>query len=93
MSAHRVRARVFDRMPQFLIYHRHEASECSPAYAAWKGFDSSLRGSSAKSSCRWGGHEIWWDLEAVDEQDALGCLPHYLAERASATRVGMVDIP
>lgn len=77
----------------YLLHHRHESEECPAAYAAWKGFDSPLRGQEARSSCRWGGHEIWWDLKATDAGMALAKLPHYVAERSEAVRVGPVVIP
>lgn len=80
-------------MPLFRLYHRHEADECSVAYAAWKGFTSPLRRSSALSTCREGGHAIWWDVEALDESTALDLLPPYVAERTSAVAVSRVPIP
>jgi hypothetical protein len=80
-------------MPSFVLHHRHEPDECPSAYAAWKGFESPLRGQQVPSSCRLGGHEIWWELEAADETDALSRLPRYVGERTVATRVNRVDIP
>jgi hypothetical protein len=80
-------------MPLFIIHHRHDANECPAAYAAWKGFDSPLRRQGAKSSCPWSGHDIWWDLDAVDADDALSYLPPYVGERSVAIRIGQVDIP
>jgi hypothetical protein len=76
-----------------MLHHRHEADECPVAYAAWKGFDSPLRRQPVESSCPWGGHDIWWVLEAPDEHEALGRLPRYVADRTVAVRVGEVDIP
>jgi hypothetical protein len=80
-------------MPTYRLLHRHQPNECSTAYAAWKGYESPLRGRPATSSCSWGGHEIWWDLKASDPDDALRNLPGYLSDRAVATRVGKVEIP
>ncbi|MFZ0014027.1 MAG: hypothetical protein WAL25_07920 [Acidimicrobiia bacterium] len=80
-------------MPSFLLHHRHEPDECPAAYAAWKGFDSPLRGSRAQSSCRQGGHEIWWEVDAPDETGALSLLPGFVRDRTDATRVNRVDIP
>jgi len=80
-------------MSSFLLHHRHEPDECPAAYAAWKGFDSPLRGSQAQSSCRHGGHEIWWEVDASDETEAMGRLPGFVRERTDATRVNRVDIP
>jgi hypothetical protein len=80
-------------MPWFMLHHRHEPEECPSAYAAWKGFDSPLRGLQAPSSCRLGGHEIWWEIEASDEADALGRLPGFVERRTVVTKVNKVDIP
>ena len=63
------------------------------AYAAWKGFDSPLRRGSALSSCREGGHAIWWDVEARDGPGALKLLPPYVAARTAALPVSEVLIP
>lgn len=80
-------------MPSFLLHHRHEAEECPSAYAAWKGFDSPLRGVEAPSSCRFGGHEIWWEVDAPNDHDALARLPGFVGERSVAIRVNRVEIP
>lgn len=80
-------------MASFLLHHRHEPEECPAAYAAWKGFDSPLRGLPAPSSCRHGGHEIWWEVDAVDGEEALGRLPGFVAERTEAIHVNRVEIP
>jgi hypothetical protein len=80
-------------MPLFLLHHRHRAEDCSAVFAAWNGFRSPLRGTQATSSCRWGGHEIWWDLECPDQVEALQLLPRYVADRTLVMRVGLVDIP
>lgn len=81
------------RMPSFMLRHRHRPEECPAAYAAWKGFESPLRGQTAPSSCRLGGHEIWWDVDATDDSAALACLPGFVRERTVVTRVNRVDIP
>jgi hypothetical protein len=80
-------------MASFRIAHRHEPEECAVVYAAWKGFDSPLRGHTTTSTCRWGDHQIWWDLETVDQDEAMSYLPRYVADRAVALRIGEVDIP
>jgi hypothetical protein len=80
-------------MPQFLLHHRHEPDECPASYAAWKGFESPLRGRPTTSSCRRGGHEVWWDVNETDEQAALGLLPRYVAVRTEVVRVESVEIP
>ena len=84
---------MLDRMPLFRLHHRHEADECSAAYASWKGFDSPLRRSLALASCREGGHAIWWDVEAADDRRALELLPPYVASRTTVLPVSEVAIP
>jgi hypothetical protein len=91
-----VRARVQGDpvlMPRFLIHHRHEPLECGAAFAAFKGFDSSLRHRATLASCAFGGHAIWWSVEAASEAAALALLPAFVAARATATQVRAVDIP
>jgi hypothetical protein len=80
-------------MPRFLIQHRHEPLECGVVFAAFKGHESPLRHQATLASCAYGGHTIWWSVEADSETDALGLLPFYVAERATVSRVGEVDIP
>jgi len=80
-------------MPCFLIQHRHEALECGVVFAAFKGYDSPLRHRATLASCAFGGHAIWWQVDAMSEAAALALLPAYVASRATATRVGEVDIP
>jgi hypothetical protein len=80
-------------MSRFLLHHRHEPRDCRAAFAAWKGFASPLRHGSTIGSCLSGGHEIWWELDAVSEQEALRHLPHYVAERTEAIRVSQVRVP
>jgi hypothetical protein len=87
------RERKLRRMPRFLLHHRHEPHECGVTYAAFRGHASPLRHHAAVSSCAFGGHAIWWSVEAAGPREALALLPHFLAERATATRVGDVDIP
>ena len=80
-------------MPSFLIQHRHEAPECGVVFASFRGHQSPLRHQATLSSCRSGGHAIWWTVEAASEEDALALLPFYVAERTTATTVGEVEIP
>jgi hypothetical protein len=80
-------------MATFLLHHRHTAAECATAFAAWNGFKSPLRSRSAHSTCLAGGHALWWLVEAVDQESALGLLPNFVARRASATEVRKVCIP
>jgi hypothetical protein len=80
-------------MPRFLLHHRHEPCECGAVFAAFRGHESPLRHGAAIASCSYGGHAIWWCVEAVGEDEALGLLPFYVAQRATATRVTDVEIP
>ena len=80
-------------MHRFLIQHSHESPECGVVFAAFKGHESPLRHRSTLASCAFGGHSIWWSVEASDEAAALALLPAYVAARATATRVREVDIP
>ena len=80
-------------MSRFLLHHRHDARECAIVFAAWSGFSSSLRGRTALGSCLFGDHQIWWEVEAATEREALDHLPWYVARRTTAIRVGEVVIP
>jgi hypothetical protein len=80
-------------MPNFLLHHRHEPSECAAAFAAWAGFTSPLRHTPAPSTCLAGGHAIWWRVQAADVAAALALLPRYVAERTVPTEVREVEIP
>jgi hypothetical protein len=80
-------------MPRFLIHHRHEPQECGVVFAAFRGHDTPLRRRATLASCAFGGHAIWWTVEAAGETEALGLLPFFVAERATATQVGEVEIP
>jgi hypothetical protein len=80
-------------MPRFVLHHRHEAHECGVVFASFKGHNSPLRRQPTLASCRSGGHEIWWTLEAASEAEAVALLPPYVAERTTAARVSAVEIP
>lgn len=80
-------------MPHYLIHHQHEASDCGVAFASFRGFDSPLRHRPTLASCSYGGHAIWWSVEAATTAEALGLLPFYVAQRASVTRVDQIEIP
>jgi hypothetical protein len=80
-------------MSRFLLHHEHGPDECRIAFAAWKGFSSPLRHRLALASCAFGGHEIWWDVEAVSARQALDLLPPFIARRTRATPIGEVEIP
>ena len=80
-------------MARFLVQHRHAPHECGVAFSAWKGHESPLRHADTVSSCRTGGHAIWWVVDADTPADALALLPFFVAERASAVEVTSVTIP
>ena len=80
-------------MPRFLIHHRHEPHECGVVFAAFRGHDTPLRRRPTLASCAFGDHAIWWTVEAAGTNEALGLLPFFVAERATATQVGEVEIP
>jgi len=80
-------------MPRYLLQHRHEPRECGVVFAAFKGYDSSLRHQRTLASCISGGHAVWWPVEAATEEAALALLPFYVAERTTVTQVGDVLIP
>ena len=80
-------------MSDYLLHHRHEASECGVVFAAFAGFESPLRHKGALASCCSGGHSIWWTVDAASEEAALALLPFYVAERTTAVPVNEVRIP
>lgn len=80
-------------MHRYLLCHRHEPHECGAVFASFKGYASPLRHQMTLVSCRSGGHEIWWTVEAEAEADALRLLPAYVAERTTVTSVSAVEIP
>jgi hypothetical protein len=80
-------------MFRYLLHHEHGPQECGVAFAAFKGQQSALRHQETLASCAYGGHAIWFAVEAPSEEQALAQLPFYLAERATATRVSPVEIP
>jgi len=80
-------------IPRLLLHHRHEPHDCGAAYAAFRGHDTPLRHRAAAASCRWGGHEVWWTIEAAGADRALALLPRFVAERTTVTRIDDVVIP
>ena len=80
-------------MARYLLHHCHEPRHCGVAYAAFKGHPTPLRRKRAVASCRSGGHEIWWLVEADSPEDALAHLPHFLATRTAVTSITEVQIP
>ena len=80
-------------MARYLLQHRHTPAECGVVFASFKGRESPLRHRRTVASCRSGGHEIWWTVDADTEGDALQLLPRYVAMRTTITRVSEVRIP
>jgi hypothetical protein len=80
-------------MTRYLLHHRHTQDECGVVFASFKGHESPLRHKATLASCSFGGHQIWWTIDAVSEEDALRLLPFYVAERTNITRVSEVQIP
>jgi hypothetical protein len=80
-------------MPRYLIQHRHEPRECGAVFASFRGHESPLRKQPTLASCAFGGHAIWWVVHASTSEEALDLLPFFAAQRATAVRVGEVDIP
>jgi hypothetical protein len=80
-------------MTDFLLQHRHEPAECETTFAAWRSYDSPLRGTRAPSTCLAGDHRIWWRVSADDAAAALAQLPEFVAERTEAIAVRDVELP
>ncbi len=78
---------------RYLLYHRHKPEECGTVFASFKGQDSPLRHRQTLASCRSGGHEIWWTVDAASKEEALRFLPFFVAERTTVTPVSEVQIP
>jgi hypothetical protein len=80
-------------VPTFLLSHHHSPAECGRTFAAWRGFSSPLRHRDALSSCRQGGHGLWWLLEAPDRTAALEQLPECVGHQTEVILVSRVPIP
>jgi hypothetical protein len=78
---------------RFLLVHRHLPADCAVAFAAWRGFESALRHATALGSCRSGGHELWFLVDAPDADAALALLPPWVASRSTASAVDDLPIP
>jgi hypothetical protein len=48
-------------------------------FASFAGRASPLRHQPTIGSCQFGGHAIWWDVNAASEAEALELLPSYIA--------------
>ena len=62
-------------------------------FASFKGHASPLRHRATFASCRSGGHDIWWTVDADSNTEAIRLLPFYVAQRTTSTRVSEVEIP
>jgi hypothetical protein len=80
-------------MATFVLSHVHGPAECAIACAAWKGYSSPLRHGRPLGSCVFGGHRLWWTVEAEDRDAALAQLPPYVAARTIAEEVREVALP
>ena len=80
-------------MPRYLLEHQHSPAECGSVFASFKGLASPLRHQATLASCRSGGHVIWWTVGAGSEEEALGLLPAFVAQRTTISRVSEVQIP
>ncbi len=88
-----------------MLIHRHRPADCRVAYAAWRTFDSPLRGQIAQSTCGRSRprhledhadteelHELWCTVQAEDAPSALAQLPPFVAERTDAREVSEVTV-
>jgi hypothetical protein len=80
-------------MATFVLSHRHKPEECPVAAAAWKGFSSPLRHGRPLGSCAYGGHAMWWTVQAATPDGALALLPDFVARRTVAEEVREVQLP
>jgi hypothetical protein len=80
-------------MTLFVLTHHHDPADCGAAIAAWKGFDSPLRGLPIVASCISGGHHAWWQVDAPDAATALAQLPPFVAARTEIEAVREVRVP
>ncbi|WP_408898428.1 hypothetical protein ACJ5H2_04795 [Nocardioides sp. R1-1] len=80
-------------MPRFRIVHGHAPDECGASLASWQGFASPLRKNAALASCAAGQHQVWWDVEAPDAEQALALLPEFIRARTDVQRVEDLPVP
>jgi hypothetical protein len=84
---------MLEQMARFMLEHRHTAAECGAVFAAFNASESPLRHQEATASCHYGGHRIWWEVEAETEDEAMARLPGYVAHRTRITQVRWTEIP
>jgi hypothetical protein len=80
-------------MARFMLEHTHTARECGAVFASFKAFQTPLRHRATVGSCDFGGHRIWWQVEAESADDALAQLPRYVAQRTSAILIRELETP
>jgi hypothetical protein len=80
-------------MPRYLLCHRHLADECGASVSAWRGFESPLRGAAMVTSCQFGRHHAWWQVDAASATEALALLPRFVAQRSDVIRVAELRLP
>jgi hypothetical protein len=80
-------------MPRYLLHHKHDPAECGAVFASFTGDASPLRHQPTIGSCLFGGHTIWWDVNAPSEAEALELLPSYIAQRTTMVAIATVNIP
>ena len=80
-------------MACYLLHHRHEPADCGTAFTSFKGGASPLRRQPTIASCLYGGHEVWWLVDADSAEQALELLPDYIAQRSIVTPIRKVRIP
>jgi hypothetical protein len=80
-------------MPRYLLHHKHDPADCNVAFASFKGHQSPLRHRTTVASCLFGGHAIWWVVNAPSPERALELLPFFVAQRSTAVEVREIQIP
>jgi hypothetical protein len=80
-------------MPRYLLHHKHDPVDCNVAFASFKGHQSPLRHRTTVASCLFGGHAIWWVVNAPSPERALELLPFFVAQRSTAVEVREIQIP
>jgi hypothetical protein len=80
-------------MSRCLLQHRHGSDDCGVVFTSFKGHLSALRHRPTLTSCRSGGHGVWWTVDPASEREALRLLTSFVAKRTTVTRVSQVEIP
>ena len=79
-------------MATYVLAHTHGEADCRVVYAAWRGYESPLRGQIAFASCASGDHHMFWTVQADSPSEALNQLPPYLAQRTHVSETQEVTI-